>query len=279
MYSTGTCARVLRGTVSAAHHQFSTASQSSRCPQLSLCLQQGISATRPQNGSEGFLSRVESFRHLFQSWKRCERVLLLRYFPRYPSFSMDYFILFLLLYAWYAWLQNGCCERSGVRRTAPFSHSHSLSLSLSPSVTRAITLPSPSFSQHLPTLSFSISSSPSLSFSQTHWDMHYSGFSQLLLCHCQPCQLGRFASPNPEGNKWKVKWIWKVKQIFLVAVLISVNCPVWLQRQQQNCRTVLKNDHNQRWLAILQYIISHLNILPEFCYKCTYGVIMIPEGR
>lgn len=134
MYSTGTCARVLRGTVgtvSAAHHQFSTASQSSRCPQLSLCLQQGISATRPQNGSEGFLSRVESFRHLFQSWKRCERVLLLRYFPRYPSFSMDYFILFLLLYAWYAWLQNGCCERSGVRRTAPFSHSHSLSLSLS----------------------------------------------------------------------------------------------------------------------------------------------------
>lgn len=77
----------------------------------------------------------------------------------------------------------------------------SLSLSLSPSLTRAVALPSPSFSLHLPTLSFSISSSPFLLLSQTHWDMHFSGFSQLLWCHCQPCQPGRFASQTPEGNK------------------------------------------------------------------------------
>lgn len=43
-----------------------------------------------------------------------------------------------------------------------------LSLSLPPSLTRAVALPSPSFSLHLPTLSFSISSSPFLSLSQTH---------------------------------------------------------------------------------------------------------------
>lgn len=50
-----------------------------------------------------------------------------------------FFILFLLRYAWYARLQNGCCERSGVRQAAPFSHS--LSRSLSPPQSLA---PSPS---------------------------------------------------------------------------------------------------------------------------------------
>lgn len=92
-------------------------------------------------------------------------------FPDILPPQWDFLILFLFQYALCARLQNGCCERRGVRRAAPFSCSVSLSLSLlsiSPSLSRVVALPSPTFSLHLPTLSFSISSSPFLSLSQTH---------------------------------------------------------------------------------------------------------------
>lgn len=246
------------GFVSGAHHQLSTVSQSSRCPQLSLYLQQGISATRPQQGSEGFSSRVETFRHLFQSWQRCERVLLLVwYFPRYPSFSMDFFILFLLRYAWYARLQNGCCERSGVRRAAPFSHSVSPpSLSHSLSLPQSL-VPSPSLLPvlHCTSPPFHFLSLPLLpSRSHRHTEICTS-----LAFHNYCCATANHVNQedSPPQIQRRAKsswWICKVKQIrrkgkenkanmqfcnptakgpwsrffwfFLLEVLISANCSV-----------------------------------------------------
>lgn len=100
--------------------------------------------------------------------------------------------------------QNGCWERSGMRRAACSrtpSPSPSLSLSLAFTLPRTCLLPASSL--HLPTLSFSLSSSPSLSYTHTHTDTHFSslGFSQLLLCHCQPCQTERFTAHTPQRNK------------------------------------------------------------------------------
>lgn len=61
--------------------------------------------------------------------------------------------------------QNGCWERSGMRRAA-CSRTPSLSLSLAFTLPRTCLLPASSL--HLPTLSFSLSSSPSLSYTHTH---------------------------------------------------------------------------------------------------------------
>lgn len=127
--------------------------------------------------------------------------LITCYFPWNPPSSMDFPPFFSsnvpfiqLSPPRYRLSPNGCWERSRMEQAA---------LSLSPSLSRSFLHPPsymhpPCLSLHLPTLSFLLSSSP-LSYTHTHTDMHFSspGFSQLLLCHSQPCQTERFTAYAP----------------------------------------------------------------------------------
>lgn len=91
------CARWVRhcGFVFGAHHQLSTARQSSQSPQLSLCLQEWNSA---QTTHGGFLLQGGNFQTPLPKLKevraRSRWCLLVWYFPRYPSFSMIFFYPF-----------------------------------------------------------------------------------------------------------------------------------------------------------------------------------------